>query len=135
MSNGTEHLTPQQILFQTIKSLVLKVNNMVKDLGDQHEDLKKRFDARSRKINEYIVTNENWRKEISSEIESLKSDLEKIREEVVRINDHLKEKEMEKNVWLKVLRWIQGFPGAILAFVSGVIAILTYFANHFNWLQ
>lgn len=128
-----EHLTPQQVIFQTIKSLVLKLNTLVRDLNTQHEDLKTRFDHRSRKINEYIVSNETWRKDITLELDDIRNKINEIQSGLDKINDHFKEQEIQKTVLRRTFDVAKKIPGALIAFITALIAIFSYIFTHFTF--
>jgi len=51
-------ISPQYILFQTIKALINKLHDVVRDLNESHEQLEKKMEHRTKRISNYISENE-----------------------------------------------------------------------------
>ena len=64
-------ISPQYILFQTIKALINKLHDVVRDLNESHEQLEKKMEHRTKRISNYISENEIKRKEIIGDIEEI----------------------------------------------------------------
>lgn len=127
-------LSPQHVLFQTIKSLVLKLNNLIRELADQQNELKKRLENRSRRVNEYVTSNEAWRKTAEEKFSEINKKIDSLSEEIVKINDHFKEKEIRRSVMNKLFENLKKVPGYIVAIISAIIALVSYFIEHLNFI-
>lgn len=126
-----DDISPQQIVFQTIKTLILKLHELIRELNNQHELLEKKMENRSKKITSYILENDAQKREILKEMETLKKNLEEVIVKLTAIDEYLKEKKMQFLFFKKCLKVIKQLPGWLIAFATAMSALLTYFFSHF----
>ena len=120
-------VSPQYILFQTIKALINKLHDVVRDLNESHEQLEKKMDSRTKRITSYITENEMKRKEIIKDIEDITDKLERVEVKLNYIDRYIKEQEIKMSAFGKIAKVLKQVPGWIIFIFTAIGGIVAYY--------
>lgn len=126
------HHNPQYVVVSTLKSLMLKLHEVVNDLGVQCEQLDKKLEIRSTKLTAYLSENEQQLKELRKNIEDTKKRIEVVESKLAEVDDFFKETKIKISIWKKCLLFIKEFPIQIVTFFGALAAIGAYLMKYFG---
>lgn len=130
-SNRMLDLTPEQVVFQTIKSSILKLHELIRELNNQHELLVKKLENRSKKIVDYMNENDTHKKEIVRDIENIQERLENIKRNLDSINDYIREREIQMSMIKRFGEFLKEIPGWLLTLGTVLAAIIAYVIKNY----
>ena len=127
-----EQHNPQYVVVSTLKSLILKLHEVVNDLSEQYEQLEKKLEIRSNKLTNYLSENEQQLKEVKKNIDETRERIEVVENKLAEVEDFFKETKIKIGVWKKCALFIKEFPVQIVTFFGALAAIGAYLIKYFG---
>lgn len=123
---------PQHVVVNTLRTLIINLHSIIKDLAQQQEQIKKIIESRSKRMTAYISENEQHIKEIKDNIEETRSRIKTVEKKMNEVDDFLKDTKMNLNIWKKCLLFMKDFPGQITMFFASLATIAFFIAKFFG---
>ena len=123
---------PQHVVVNTLRTLIVNLHAIVKDLAQQQDQIKKIIESRSKRMTAYISENEQNINAIKDSIEETQNRIKTIEKKMSEIDDFLTTTKMNLNIWKKCLTFMKDFPGQIIMFFTSLATIAFFIAKFFG---
>ena len=118
-------VSPQYFLFQTIKTSIARLHEVIHGINEHHEQLEKKMENRTKRITGYIAENEINRKEIMRDIKDIKEKIECVEAKLNYVDRYIKEQELKLSAFGKIANIMKQVPSWIIfagTVIGGIVA-------------
>ena len=113
-----------------LRDRINSINLIVKELELRYDEVSLDNDQRLKTLATYISKNMNEIKNLSKELEKIEELIKVSDERVINIEEFIKNLEVEKTVWKRIITFFQYIPGWIVTAITIGGVVITYIINH-----